>query len=604
MSLRRALYLLLSLMAGCTDCYAQNSNDFVNVFGGLIRSAIVQTTLTEWKKLPQNEVACVDLNLRQQGSNLQIAIQQGITPSDPRIAGARAICSSPVTQPSRLGPSFDCAKAKLPDERAICSDAELSQLDNLVVSGYNYVRSRYGTKFADAVGVPHWRARQACGSDVTCIKQRQMVAIKEYQAHGAPITSTVAVASNSGGKSIYVVDGLTLGDRVAFDSQAYREYRCVPSEQFTSFIWCQKRGQETDPRGQYISSRSILHSLDGTALYINRYLEPAWFSVNEANDDISARSKKYGAPTRIIPMPPQSNVPNGMIATWGKVVLEPLDSKNAGELAAGRDVHAGFMIDHIANFQRSAQLGLPIYRLVGGPGYVWAASWNQAGVGTLRFLAIDTSVIVSETPATNAKTESPSGPNKSEMTSIEHSVTDAEQTVVKDTEQTRIRDAEQARLRDAELKRVAQEEARSDLDYIRATRARLSDHLAMLRDSEKKRRADEISARLATANDEMSSADIKALRSEADSAVRIIEENDEFGRVADIANRRVTAINAVLEKITSDAPVIQDIQTAIRAVKLAQDDSNLRRLQDALKNLNDSYDNNRKTLQSLQFESP
>jgi hypothetical protein len=190
------------------------------------------------------------------------------------------------------------------------------------------------------------------------------------------------------------------------------------------------------------------------------------------------------------------------------------------------------------------------------------------------------------------------------MTSIEHSGTDAEQTVIKDTEQTRIRDAEQARLRDAELKRVAQEEARSDLDYIRATRARLSDHLAMLRDSEKKRRADEISARLATANDEMSSADIKALRSEADSAVRIIEENEEFGRVADIANRRVTAINAVLEKITSDAPVIQDIQTAIRAVKLAQEDSNLRRLQDALKNLNDSYDNNRQTLQALQFESP
>jgi hypothetical protein len=206
--------------------------------------------------------------------------------------------------------------------------------------------------------------------------------------------------------SIYIVDGLPLGGQVVFGSEAYRSYHCVPSEQFKGFTWCQKKVDERVKRGQFTSSYSILHSQDGTAFYVNRYLEPAWFSGNEANNDINSRSKKFGAPARIIPMPQQSSVPNGMIVTWGNVTLEPLDSNNVKELASGHDVHLGFTIDHIGNFQRSAQQGLPIYRLTGGAGYVWAASWNQNGIGTLRFLAIDTSAITSQTSGVSGKPES------------------------------------------------------------------------------------------------------------------------------------------------------------------------------------------------------
>lgn len=74
--------------------------------------------------------------------------------------------------------------------------------------------------------------------------------------------------------------------------------------------------------------------------------------------------------------------------------------------------------------------------------------------------------------------------------------------------------------------------------------------------------------------------------------------------MAEIAGRRIIAINTVLDKITSDAPIIQTIQAGIKAVQLAQSGSNLRVLQDALKSLNDSYDNNRKALQAMQFDSP
>ena len=212
-----------------------------------------------------------------------------------------------------------------------------------------------------------------------------------------PLSST---GNQVSANASYSVDGLALGGRVQFDSASYRRYQCGPSEQFAGFTWCQKSELKREARGPYTSSVSILHSSDGTAEYANRFLEPAFFNGNEANEDIERRSKSYGTPRRILPMPQGSSVPYGMIAVWGDVALERLDANNAAQLAAGRDVHVGIMIDHIGNFQRSAQQGLPIYRLTGGPGYIWAASWGQNGLGTLRFLAIDPSLLMQNPPTT------------------------------------------------------------------------------------------------------------------------------------------------------------------------------------------------------------
>src|SRR5215475_1354749 len=45
----------------------------------------------------------------------------------------------------------------------------------------------------------------------------------------------------------------------------------------------------------------------------------------------------------------------------------------------------------VAAFTQSARPGLLIYRLAGGAGFVWVASYNQSGRGTLRFSAVDAS---------------------------------------------------------------------------------------------------------------------------------------------------------------------------------------------------------------------
>jgi hypothetical protein len=91
-------------------------------------------------------------------------------------------CTSAFAQ----APSFDCAKAMYPDERAICSNAELSQLDNVANAGFEYVRRVYGIQYAKSVTLPPLQARRACGSDVACIRQQQLAAIQKFKSLGAP----------------------------------------------------------------------------------------------------------------------------------------------------------------------------------------------------------------------------------------------------------------------------------------------------------------------------------------------------------------------------------------------------------------------------------
>jgi hypothetical protein len=98
MFVKTALYVSLVLVGGCASAFAQNANDVMRLFGGIMQGAISQATQAEWRKLPQSELSCVDQTLRQRGSDLTDVIRQGITPSDARIADIRAACRSTIVQ--------------------------------------------------------------------------------------------------------------------------------------------------------------------------------------------------------------------------------------------------------------------------------------------------------------------------------------------------------------------------------------------------------------------------------------------------------------------------------------------------------------------------
>ena len=104
---------------------------------------------------------------------------------------------------------------------------------------------------------------------------------------------------------------------------------------------------------------------------------------NEAHGEISRLSETLGNAT-LLPMQQTSGAPSGLIASWGAVSLQPLDPARTADLAADTADKLGVLVDTIGNPQRSAQLGLPIYSLGGGAGYVWSASWSGRGRGALR----------------------------------------------------------------------------------------------------------------------------------------------------------------------------------------------------------------------------
>ncbi len=195
----------------------------------------------------------------------------------------------------------------------------------------------------------------------------------------------------AGPAATYAVEGLVLGSRVKLESSMYREYKCGSSEQFDGFIWCQKTRRDSERRGPFEASYSILHSKDGTVVYANRTQQPAFFDRSETERDIQNYSRKIGESPRTTRMPLRSGTLDAVLATWGSAELEPLDNDSVKLLAEGKSPKKGFLIDFLGNFTRSAQEGLPIYRIVGGPGFVWVASFDRKGRGTLRFAAIDAS---------------------------------------------------------------------------------------------------------------------------------------------------------------------------------------------------------------------
>ena len=86
------------------------------------------------------------------------------------------------------GPSFNCNLARMPSEIQICQNPRLSELDNVLAAGYNFIKATRGLQAADAIGIPHWRHVGQCESDRNCIAHRQIEEIVAFRDVGAPIS--------------------------------------------------------------------------------------------------------------------------------------------------------------------------------------------------------------------------------------------------------------------------------------------------------------------------------------------------------------------------------------------------------------------------------
>jgi hypothetical protein len=154
---------------------------------------------------------------------------------------------------------------------------------------------------------------------------------------GIAVLAYVVLYGNAIAGTEYAVDGLAVGTRLNFGSASYREYKCSPSDQFDGLTWCQKARTDKERRGPYIAAYSLLHSRDGNILYINRSQEPAFLDLKEAEVNIQRYSRKIDESPHIMKMPHRSGLPDGLIAVWGKITLEPLDEESIKDLSRGEE---------------------------------------------------------------------------------------------------------------------------------------------------------------------------------------------------------------------------------------------------------------------------
>jgi hypothetical protein len=190
--------------------------------------------------------------------------------------------------------------------------------------------------------------------------------------------------------SPYVVDGLALGAQAKSRIQPYQQYQCNPSNQFSGLISCNE--EHTTPHKEVTRSHSILQSQEGAAYYINSYFEPAFFDPNDIQNEINRMSSEFGQRARVIQMPQREGLPNAVMAIWGAIQLEPLNPDEVSKVASGGS-HPGILVSFLGDLERSAKAGVPVYRLAGSAGFLWAATFDQNGKGVLRYLAIDDSKI-------------------------------------------------------------------------------------------------------------------------------------------------------------------------------------------------------------------
>ncbi len=88
------------------------------------------------------------------------------------------------------GPSFNCGEASRLDERAICANTRLAELDQATSIAFAEASQEFKDE-AQKIAVESLAARHACGANPLCILDQQVRAIGQY----AHLKSTVAVPS-------------------------------------------------------------------------------------------------------------------------------------------------------------------------------------------------------------------------------------------------------------------------------------------------------------------------------------------------------------------------------------------------------------------------
>lgn len=97
------------------------------------------------------------------------------------IAGFTTAQLAGGTSAEAAKPPYDCAKARLADEIAVCGKERLAKLDIILTFGFRYLKTHIGKEAAFSLRQDFLKKRQACQDNMECIRGAYIAANLEYQ---------------------------------------------------------------------------------------------------------------------------------------------------------------------------------------------------------------------------------------------------------------------------------------------------------------------------------------------------------------------------------------------------------------------------------------
>ena len=378
---------------------------FFGIFGDLINSAIIDSARREWRSRPLSDYNC----LASHGVSADQLASHGIGPEDPRVREILSQCAiAAPAAPAPVAPQPTATRAEEGSPVYFVAnttppDAFLAlRTDPSPTIGVRITTLPNGATFQVLERRPDawWRVRTATGQEGWLLSgdgNRKWVACC-MSAAGIPVApqpaeGPLALAPNRG----YVVNGLALGAPFSPQSNPATDYACHASDDYTGFSWCSSHHAKSRKFGPETIWMSVFRSETNAAVEIAEAVDPGFFQQGDAEREIQRLSRDFGQQARVIAVDLPSGGGHAVIAVWGAVNLTTLDSPTMDALRRGAPVHSGLLVGFLGDVRASARLGLPVYRLGGGAGFIWNAEYNSSGKGVLRIIAVDPSALNSAT---------------------------------------------------------------------------------------------------------------------------------------------------------------------------------------------------------------
>ena len=186
----------------------------------------------------------------------------------------------------------------------------------------------------------------------------------------------------------YSVDGFVLGERIAPTNPNYRSYACKQSDDYDEAIRCDRTQTKSGRGGNLTVTSTLIQSQDGAAIYIMTNAFPVSLSRAIVQNEITTLSTEINEkPAKIDWLPKDARNPTAVVVTWGEIRLDEIDYDAATGVSQDKSPHLGELVDPAGNLKRSAQDHSSIYRIHGGAGYVYAASFGTAARGNRHYVA-------------------------------------------------------------------------------------------------------------------------------------------------------------------------------------------------------------------------